>query len=396
MSDGHTDEPGSGQVQQAMPAGDAQRPLRVVMVSKALVVGAYQRKCEEIARLGVDLTVFTPPAWTDSRGAQPAEALHTEGYTLRALPARLVGSFHLHHYPTLGRELAQIRPDVLHMDEEPYNYATWRGLRAARRLGTGATFFTWQNIERAYPFPFRAFERACYAMTLIALAGNRDAAEVLRAKGYTGEIEVFPQFGVDPEIFRPTPAAERRGPLRFGYVGGLLPEKGIDLLLRACAGLPGGWELEIVGEGSERVALERLAATLGIGGRVRFAGKINSAAMPGVYHRLDVLALPSRTLPNWKEQFGRVLIEAMASGVPVVGSDSGEIPHVIGDAGLLFAEDDAAALRAHLACLLESPETRDRYAAAGRRRVLERFTMREIAARTVAVYARLAGRAPAP
>jgi glycosyltransferase involved in cell wall biosynthesis len=375
--------------------GGEQRPLRVVMVSKALVVGAYQRKCEEIARLGVDLTVFTPPAWRDSRGVQPAEALHTQGYTLRTLPARLVGNFHLHYYPTLARELRRLRPDVLHMDEEPYNYATWRGLRAARRLGIGATFFTWQNLRRAYPFPFRAFERACYAMAPIALAGNRDAAEVLRAKGYRGAIEVFPQFGVDPDIFRPLPSGYD-GPLRIGYVGGLLPEKGADLLLLACAGLPGGWTIELVGEGSERAELEALAGSLGIRERVRFTGKLSSAEMPGVYRRLDVLVLPSRTLPNWKEQFGRVLIEAMASGVPVIGSDSGEIPHVIGDAGLVFPEDDTAALRAHLASLQQSPETRAQYVEAGRQRVLERFTMQEIAARTVAVYARLAGRADPP
>ena len=52
--------------------------------------------------------------------------------------------------------------------------------------------------------------------------------------------------------------------------------------------------------------------------------------------KLHALVLPSRTTPRWKEQFGRVLIEAMACGVPPVGSDSGEIPHVIDDAGLVF------------------------------------------------------------
>ena len=70
--------------------------------------------------------------------------------------------------------------------------------------------------------------------------------------------------------------------------------------------------------------------------------------MPAAAERLDCLALPSLTRPNWKEQFGRVLVEAMACQVPVVGSDSGEIPNLVGDAGLIVPEGDAAALAAAL------------------------------------------------
>ena len=127
------------------------------MVSKALVVGAYQRKAELIAAQPVDLTVFTPPEWGDRRGTTQLERAHTQGYTLRALPVRINKNFHLHHYPTLTRELAKIRPDILHMDEEPYNLATWLALRAARKLGIPTLFFTWQNIHRRYPWPFSLF-----------------------------------------------------------------------------------------------------------------------------------------------------------------------------------------------------------------------------------------------
>ena len=111
--------------------------------------------------------------------------------------------------------------------------------------------------------------------------------------------------------------------------------------------------------------------------------------MPAFYHTLDVLVLPSRSRPNWKEQFGRVLIEAMACGVPVVGSTCGEIPMVIGDAGLIFPENDCAALTAALQSLLDDRAQRTALAAAGRRRVLERFTMQQVAADTVAAYRRL-------
>jgi len=101
---------------------------------------------------------------------------------------------------------------------------------------------------------------------------------------------------------------------------------------------------------------------------------------------MDALVLSSRTLPNWKEQFGRVLVEAMACGVPVIGARSGEIPHVIGDAGLIVPEEDSDALRAGLLQLMQDDELRRDLGRRGRQRVLERFTQAQIAAETVDVY----------
>ncbi len=380
--------------------------MRAVMVSKALVTGAYQRKAEEIARLGVELTVLVPPFWQDRRGRQALERAHTAGYTLLAAPMRFNGNFHLHYYPTLGRELARLRPDVLHMDEEPYNLATWLALRHAARLGIPAIFFTWQNILRAYPLPFRRFEQDNYRRAALALAGSEDAAAVLRRKGCAAPIAVLPQFGVDPAIFAPAASDEagrsaaqpsaparidplRIDPFRIGYAGGLLPEKGVDLLLRACAGLRGEWQLELAGSGSEEEALLRLARELGVAARVRRVGRLSSAQMPAFYRELDTLAVPSRTTPAWKEQFGRVLIEAMACAVPVIGSDSGEIPHVLGEAGLVFAEGDVEGLRGRLQRLHDSPAERTRLGQAGRAHVLAHYTMARIAEETVRQYARV-------
>ena len=365
--------------------------MHVVMVSKALVVGAYQRKAEEIARQGITLTVLVPPSWRDKRGSQVAVAYHTDGYTYRTMPLRFNGNFHLHHYPTLPRILAQLQPDLLHMDEEPYNLATYLALCAACRLEIPSLFFTWQNLYRRYPPPFAWWERANYRYAAHALAGNQDAASVLRRKGYVGPLTVLPQFGVDPSIFQPpsqpqSPARQADAPLRIGYAGGLLPEKGLDLLLRACAQLRGAWRLRLVGEGSARAELATLAHTLSIAEHVVIGEPLASTAMPAFYQALDVLVLPSRSLPSWQEQFGRVLIEAMACGVAVIGSQSGEIPHVIGDAGLLFAEGDVTALREHLQQLLDDRARLTRLGAAGRQRVLDCFTMQQIATQTVTIY----------
>jgi glycosyltransferase involved in cell wall biosynthesis len=141
----------------------------------------------------------------------------------------------------------------------------------------------------------------------------------------------------------------------------------------------------------ERERLRELAYHLGLGNSVSFREWVPSTRVPTFYRNLDVLVLPSRSRSNWVEQFGRVLIEAMACGVPVVGSDCGEIPNVVGDAGLIFPEGDVDALRACLARLMESSELRAALASRGRERVLTHFTQAQVAVQTVAVYRELAG-----
>ena len=344
--------------------------------------------------LGLELFVCVPPAWQDRRGNQVVQKRHLQGYSLQVLPLRFNGNYHLHYYPTLGRTLTAIRPHLVHMDEEPYNLATWLALRAAEQVGATSTFFTWQNLYRRYPVPFRWFEQQNYRRTPLAIAGNHEAAAVLQRKGYTGKLAIIPQFGVDPQTFAPpAPHAPTAGsaprPLQIGYAGGLLVDKGVDLLLQACAQLHGDWHLHLAGQGEAEATLRHLAAQLQIDQRITWVGQVDSDAMPAFYQQLDVFVLPSRTLPNWKEQFGRVLIEAMASQVAVIGSDSGEIPNVIGSAGYLFPEGNLEALCAHLQTLLDQRTQRVQLGLAGRQRMLNHYTMDAIATQTLAVYQEL-------
>ncbi|MCC7446759.1 MAG: glycosyltransferase family 4 protein [Anaerolineae bacterium] len=361
--------------------------MRILMIAKACVVGTYQRKLEEMARLpDVDLTVIVPPVWRDPSGDVKLERAHVDGYRMLVEPMRFNGNFHLHYFPTLARRLDDCRPDVVHIDEEPYNVATWHALWLARRAGAKSLFFSWQNIRRDYPLPFSIGERWVLHNVDHAIMGTDSAVDVWRAKGYRKPLTVIPQFGVDPTIFAP---AERRPAGRgfvFGYVGRLVPEKGVDLLIRALARIKGVWRLEIIGQGPERDNLQRLAASLNLSQQIAFTGQVPSTRMPAFYRELDALVIPSRTLPNWKEQFGRVIIEAMACGVPVIGSDSGAIPDVIGDSGLIFPEDDVVALVDRLQSLVQDEALCHQLAACGRTRVLATFTHAQVAAQTVEVY----------
>jgi glycosyltransferase involved in cell wall biosynthesis len=367
--------------------------MRVLMVSRPCMVGVYQRKLEEIAQFpDVELMVLVPSSWREGGRVVRLERTFTTGYELVSEPVVFDGSFHVHFYPRLARRLHAFAPDVVHIDEEPYNLATFRAMWLAKRAGARAVWFSWQNLNRRYPPPFCLFERYNLCHTDYAIVGSEGAARVWREKGYDGPVAVIPQFGVDPEIFAPQAREQSAGgDFVVGYAGRLVPEKGCDLLLEAMSGLDGAWRLVMLGAGPERERLEALALCLEVADRVSFSDWIPALQLPAFYRALDAFVLPSRSRPNWIEQFGRVLIEAMACGVPVVGSDCGEIPYVIGDAGLIFAEDDIAGLRECLARLARDASLRAALARSGRGRVLARFTQARVAAQTVEVYRELIG-----
>src|SRR6185503_11152837 len=166
------------------------------------------------------------------------------------------------------------------------------------------------------------------------------------------------------------------GPPIVGYIGRVVPEKGVDVLVDALAGFDA--RLLVVGDGIARRALEA-QTTSWPAGKAVFIGGVPDTAVPDYLACMDALVLPSRTTPSWAEQFGHVLIEAMAAGVPVVGSSSGAIPEVIGEAGLVFPEGDAKALRAQLATLFDDPALRKRLVERGRARVDRLYTNERLA-----------------
>ncbi len=385
--------------------------MKVLMLSKACIVGAYQKKLEEMAALpGVELTVVVPPSWNDPRSPTRLEKTHTRGYEMIVSDITFNGNYHLHYYPKLKPIVRRVRPDIFHIDEEPYNLATFQAMRLAQAVQAGTVVFTWQNLLRRYPPPFSWMERYVLKHANALLAGNTEAAGVWQRKGYTGPIHLIPQFGVDPAIYYRHDRPLRRGhisvfkqravqppsqpTLVIGYVGRLVEEKGLEILLLAVGQLTGPWTLQILGSGPDRERLEKMTQWLGIAQRVTFDQRMPSTHLPHYFSGLDVLVLPSLSRPNWKEQFGRVLIEAMACDVVTVGARSGAIPEVIGQAGLTFAEGDVEELRAQLQRLIDDVFLREELRGLGRQRVKDTYTQAAIARHTVNVYRQILGQPP--
>ena len=328
--------------------------LRILRISKSGVVTAWRQRERELRLLGVDLTLVTAGRWEEGGAMVTFTAAGDEF----AVPVRTLGrhpNLFVFDPRPLWRLLGSAAWDLIDMHEEPFGLAVAEVLLLRRLRSSRVPFIvsSAQNIEKRYPPPFRWFERWSLRRAAGAYTCNVEAGEILRRKGLTGKWVLLP-LGVDVERFQPVEHPPPAGTLRVGFVGRLIAHKGVDVLLESVA-LDERLTAEIYGAGPESDRLVELAGTLGIAGRVTFHGHVDEEDIPDSYRHFDVLAVPSLPMPGWIEQFGRVVVEAQASGIPVVASASGALPDVVGDAGLLVPAHDPTALAAAIGRLRDEP-----------------------------------------
>ena len=361
---------------------------------------AYHRKVELLADApDLEILHVTVAGYGKLPGQYPS-ANGERDYRVRTFPAHWLGPSGDPHRGYLWPphfEMHAFKPDVVHLESDVETLGTLeivaaRGLLAPRSKLIG---YSWQNIRRPRSLPVRLLSRVVLRATDCVVCASCEAATVLRREGFRRRTSVMPLVGVDRRYFYARPVPELRLQLGLagfvvGYVGRLAPEKGLDVLLNAIERMSAPAGLLIVGSGSEEPALRAQAEALGVDGRCRFLESVEYDRVPQYLNALDVLVLPSRTTVHWKEQFGRVLIEAMGCRVPVVGSDSGAIPEVIGDAGRIFPEGDASALAAALDELASSAELRRELGERGYARVMTNFTVEQLAIRTDSLWREVA------
>ena len=365
--------------------------MRVLIISRFCASPVYRAKIAALARRpGLEVSLLVPAAWKEGARLLTCREGEEEDYRIFTGSLVLSGRVGGHVYRRgLWKALKEARPDIVHMEEESYSFAAAQVLLYLSMLRTRPKFMVnnSENFDIALPWRSRKIEKQVFRRADALLVFARTARERLLRFGAPPEkVRALPQFGLDPELFRPPEPGERRDVFSVGYLGRLVHEKGVDVLLRALAGLSGEWRAQIVGDGAERATLERLAQSLGIGERVEFLGWVDPSDVPGYLRGWHALALPSRTTAHWREQFGRVLIEAMGCGVVPVGAATGEIPHVIGSEGFVFPEDDVEALQEILQKLQNEPRARERLADAGRKRALEEFTWDVLAGKAHRLY----------
>jgi glycosyltransferase involved in cell wall biosynthesis len=366
------------------------RPLRLLTLGHSYVVGTNRALARAMARAGAgewEVTAAAPASFPGDLG--PIRLQPLPGERVEPLPVRGAGRIHTMTYGRGLRALLRRGWDVVHCWEEPFVLA---GAQVAAWTPRGAklVFATFQNLPKRYPPPFPWTERFAMRRADGWIAFGQTVEAALRGRPpYAARPHRVIAPGVDTALFRPDRTAGARvraalgwvddGPPVVGCLGRFVPEKGLETLMRALDGAAAPWRALFVGGGPMEGALRTWGA--GHGDRVRVVTGVPHDRVPEHLNAMDLLCAPSRTTERWREQLGRMLTEAMACGVPVVGSDSGEIPHVVADVGLIAPEDDVAAWTRALDALLAAPARRAELAARGLARVEAEFALPVIARR---------------
>ena len=365
--------------------------IRTLFVSQAYVVGVNQGKLAAIASRA-DVGLLVPKTWR-SQGWNRILTLETPYPEIEVYPANVIfsgrGGAYLFNPFKIHQVIRQFKPDVIQAEVEVFSLCALQLAISSRLTGIPLVLFVWENMERQLPLPRRWVRDFVLKTAPLIQAGNCDGAEVLRKWNYQGLIEVIPQIGVDEAFFNPDKVISSDGPVRVGFLGRIVPEKGIDLLLQAAQQLHQqglSFEIIICGSGPAQTELTQMAASLGIAEQVVWSGVVPHSQVPHELGKFDVLVLPSRSVDTWKEQFGHVLIEAMSMGIPAVGSTCGEIPNVISQPDLTFEEGDSSGLATVLARLIQDRSFRNEMGQYCLDRVQNLYTHERIAYRLILLW----------
>src|SRR5262245_11281016 len=366
---------------------------RLLTIGHSYCVALNRRLPQELARSGKwDVTAVGPSRFHGDFGWHTLEAQPSEACSVVSVPVRPGRPIHL---MLSGRKLSELlrEPwDLVHCWEEPYVAAAAQVL-VNTPADVPVVFATFQNIAKRYPPPFSWIERYTMARAAGIVAFGRTSREIVveRAPADTPVRTIAP--GVDVERFAPDPKARARllqklgwndGVAVVGFLGRFVPEKGCVFLTRVLDRLERPWRAIFVGSGPLESELRKWAGQYG--DRVRIETGVAHGGVAEYLNARDLLCAPSQTTARWREQFGRMLIEALACGVPVIASDSGEIPDVLADAGVVVGEGDEQAWTRTLGELLGDTARLRQLSRRGRQMAVERFAWHVIARQHVEFF----------
>ena len=360
---------------------------RVLIVSHTYVDPDLRGKLRALAARGVELTVAVPQQWKEPAFGRRLDSAweRQSGLEVFPVPATHPGDalrsrFGAREFSALVRDK---RPDLLQIEEEPETALARQVADVAHKLRVPLVLGIRANVDRPAPWITGWRRRRLLQRVQGLLAGSMGAAALVRRIAPDVPTAVIPQLGATVPA---NPVHEPHEGLVLGFVGRLVPPKGLDTLLEALGQIRHErWSLVVAGDGPERERLEHQATTLRLAARIRWTGALPSEQLERIWSQLDVLVTPSRPTPDWNEPVGHALVEAMAHEVAVVGSETGVIPEIVADAGVLVPPGDATALAEVLHDLANQPR-RLALAQAARARVMREYSDDAVAERTLAFW----------
>jgi glycosyltransferase involved in cell wall biosynthesis len=343
------------------------KPRRLLSIGHSYVVSLNRRLVNEMARLGKDEWKVTAIAPKIMHGDLRSTKLEREVHDICHLEDVSAYFSRYIHVMTYGYKLKQILDadwNIVHCWEEPYIMAGWQ-VAAWVKARTPLVYRTAQSYAKQYPLPFNLMEN--YAMSRASgwiCSGQTVETALKNRHGYNLPRRIIP-LGVDINHFYP--CADSKQKIRqllgwqqeipvVGYLGRLVEEKGLKFLMSVLDGSIVPWQALFVGTGKMELELRTWAKQYG--DRVRICTNVTHNQVPQYLNAMDILCAPSQTATNWREQFGRMIVEAFACGIPVIASDSGEIPYVVQDTGIIIGEQDLQGWIDALANLLENSSLR--------------------------------------
>lgn len=351
------------------------RTRKLLSIGHSYCVALNRRLLHEIARIGGgqwEVVAVAPTFFAGDLRPVPLEREPEEAYQLEAVPAYLTSHMHFMFYGQRLRALLRQDWDIVHCWEEPYILS---GGQIAHWSNPAAQFifYTFQNIVKSYPPPFGWIERYVLGRSAAWIAAGESVRQTRLQCGYGAKPNVVLPLGVDTTHFAPNPQAghsvrqslgwNHSGPPVIGYLGRFVEEKGLALLMSTLDSLRQPWRALFVGAGPMETVLRKWAQSYP--DRVRIATAIKHSNVSAFLNAMDVLCSPSQTKSFWREQLGRMLIEAFAAGVPVIASDSGEIPYVVDNAGVVVGESDEEGWRNAISQVLDDERLRADWSAKG-------------------------------
>ncbi len=297
--------------------------MNILVIGHSVAHYRQRKMWEWIAEQGHKVNTVVMPQYRDEKYQPMKKGSFTQNIT--SVHAPQVGNNYW-LFPDLHGIVHTIDPDFIFCIQEPWTFCAYHVLMIAKMFQKPFGFFTWENIIKTWPMPWRYMEGQVIKDAVLAVGGNKDACQILLQKNATHVVQEI-QTGLDVDLFFPEPkliTKDKVEPKKLLFVGRLTEAKGIDVILRAFDKLPEGeYVLRFVGGRGESEPLIRQHPKFGKD--ITLEPWMEHERLSSVYNWADVSLMPSIDTPMWIEQCGYALGESVLCHVPAITSTSKSI-----------------------------------------------------------------------